>query len=110
MLWMVLNVVGHGDVVGDAVDGDDGIKYLALAGEWCSLLASRVVVAVAFDLHHHAYPDPRTIQTEQTRLQDTGLCLKTSQELRMLFYCQVTMVVMFLCSQFSEMSTISQLL
>ena len=25
-------VVGHGDVVGDAVDGDDGIKYLALAG------------------------------------------------------------------------------
>ena len=71
MLWMVLNVVGHGDVVGDAVDGDDGIKYLALAGEWCSLLASRVVVAVV--LHYHAYPDPRAIQTVQTRLQDAGL-------------------------------------
>ena len=26
------DVVGHGDVVGDDVDGDDGIKYLALAG------------------------------------------------------------------------------
>ena len=61
MLWMVLNVVGHGDVVGDAVDGDDGIKYLALAGEWCSLLASRVVVAVAVHqylihvVHHRSY-------------------------------------------------------
>ena len=39
---------------------------------------------------------------------------KTSQELWMLssvtLYCQVTMIVMFSCSQLSEMSTISQFL
>ena len=78
MLWMVLNVVGHGDVVGDAVDGDDGIKYLALAGEWCSLLASRVVVAVAFDLHHQftmptLTPEPSKQNRLGYKMQDYAL-------------------------------------